>query len=106
MGTACEVLGAYKMAEGVGAWERAKQLPPFISPSHPENEGSVAPAAEEVWGGAGGSHLGVTMPPPWGRTCVTCWAPVLKGQSPAAEHTWAPTSPTTQAPPGRMALVR
>ena len=70
--------GSLQMAEGVEAWERAKQLPPFLCPSPPENEGSVSPAAEEVWGGAGrGSHLGVTMLPPWGRTRVTCWPPLL-----------------------------
>ena len=64
--------GSLQMVEGVGAWERAKQLPPFLCPSPPENEGSVALAAEEVWGGAGrGSHLGVTMLPRWGRTCVS-----------------------------------
>lgn len=88
-----------KWREGVGAWERAKQLPPFICPSHPENEGSVAPAAEEC-----GEVLGVTpgwdMPPPWGKRVSPVGHLFSKGQSPAAEHTWAPTSPTTQAPPG------
>lgn len=87
------------MAEGVGAWERAKQLPPFICPSHPENEGSVALAAEGVWGGAGGFTPGCDHAATMGENvCVTCWAPLFSRDK--AQRLSTPGPPP--APPHRL----
>lgn len=82
------------MVEGVGAWEREKQLPPLLCPSPPENEGSVAPAAEEVWGGTRGFTPGCDHGE---DVCVTCWAPLFSRDK-APRLSTAPTSPTPPAP--------
>ena len=101
MGTACHVLGAYTMVEGVGAWEREKQLPPVLCPSPLENEGSVVPAAEEVWGGTRGFTPGCDHGE---DVCVTCWAPLFSRDK-APRLSTAPTGPTPPAPLGRVALA-